>query len=252
MTIDLEKTNTMEAKYQRAQTLMQGFWGRNIVPNSTVYPVWIEGSDCFWYERDINIRKNTPKPGESLVKWDKEYRLVNAKAVTNTIAFDHNALASKLAAAMEQDIVENQLPITDVEMRLDSSEQVAEVHFTAFDKFWIFEPQAGTFTEAPDKVTSKDRLVSPDGKYLIFTRDYNLWLEDLTTGEERILTNNGEELFCYAVVGNGWGYRDRPPFRRPSSLVKGLQAGIHPTTRLKASRNSTSRRTCAPGRQCAS
>lgn len=210
MTIDLEKTNTIEAKYQRAQTLMQGFWGRNIVPNSTVYPVWIEGSDCFWYERDINTRKNAPKPGESLMTWDKEYRLVNAKVATNTIAFDHNALATRLAAAVEQDIDENQLPITDVEMQLDSSEQVAEVRFTAFDKFWIFEPQAGTFTEAPDKVTSKDRLVSPDGKYLIFTRDYNLWLEDLTTGEERILTSDGEELFCYAVVGNGWGTETDP------------------------------------------
>ena len=210
MITDSKETNTIEAKYQRAQTLMQGFWGRNIVPNSTVYPVWIEGSDCFWYERDTNTSKNTPRPGEPLVKWDKEYRLVNAKAATNKIAFDHNVVAAKLAEAVQQDIDTNQLPITNVEMKLNSSEQVAEVRFTAFDKLWIFETQAGTFREAPKKVTSKDRLVSPDGKYVIFTRDYNLWLEDLTTGAERILTRDGEELFCYAVVGNGWGTETDP------------------------------------------
>ena len=64
-------------RYQRAQTLMQGFFTHNIVPNSTVYPVWIEGADCFWYEREIQV-------GEELSKWGKGYRLVDAQAVTNT------------------------------------------------------------------------------------------------------------------------------------------------------------------------
>ena len=40
----------------------------------------------------------------------------------------------------------------------------------------------------------------------MFTRDYNLWLQNVDSGEERALTHDGEEDYCYAVAGNGWGY----------------------------------------------
>ena len=74
MSEGLQSTNilqTVEAKYQRAQNLMQGYWRRNIVANSTLYPVWIEGSECFWYEREINVDKNTENLKEPLKSWDR-------------------------------------------------------------------------------------------------------------------------------------------------------------------------------------
>lgn len=219
------ETSVIETKYQRAQALMQGYWTRNIAPNSTVYPIWIEGSDCFWYERDINAVQNEIDNSESFPKWDKEYRLVNAAQATNTLAFDHAALATALAEIIEQIVDKNCLPITDVKMQLESLaesdrqstfRQIEEMSFTAFDKRWVFKPQSGGLTEVPVEIQSKEKLLSPDGNSVIFTRDYNLWLQDLATGEERALTRDGEELYCYSVVGNGWGYE--------TDSASGLQA----------------------------
>ena len=205
MTADPQGSTTVEANYQRAQNLMQGFGKCNIVANSTLFPIWIEGTDCFWYERDISIHKNTENLDQPLAKWDKEYRLVNAKEATNDLAFDHNSLAVSLAEAINQTVDKNQLPITNVQMQLDASQQVNKVLFSAFDKSWVFEPSSGALSEVPEKIDSVQKILSPDGKSLIFTRDYNLWLQDVATGEERALTEDGEEHYCYAVVGNGWG-----------------------------------------------
>jgi dipeptidyl-peptidase-4 len=196
---------TVEARYQRAETLIKNNWNFSLVANSTLFPIWIEGTECFWYERDINIHKNIENPDRPLAKWDKEYRLVNARVATNKPAFDHNALALALGDAVGQAVAKDQLPLTNVKMQLNASEQVEKIQFTAFDRSWVFQPLSGSLDEAPETIGSDQKLLSPNGKLVIFSRDYNLWLQDVTTGEERALTQDGEEHYCYAVVGNGWG-----------------------------------------------
>ena len=201
--------NTLKEKYQRAQNLMQGFWGRAIVPNTMVYPNWILETDCFWYERDVNLDKNIHHPDKPIDKWDKQYRLVNAKTRTNSIAFDHGALAAALCEVSGEEVNENFLPIQDLEFRLasvTSKEQVKEILFSAFGKPWSFETKSQKLTLRHDSVNFIKTLVSPCGKYLIFTRDYNLWLQDRTNGQERALTSDGEEHYCYGAQGNAWGH----------------------------------------------
>ena len=46
----LSKSNEGEmlSRYQRAQSLMQGIFTKDIALNSTVFPIWIGDSDCFW------------------------------------------------------------------------------------------------------------------------------------------------------------------------------------------------------------
>ena len=202
---DLQINNGLEARYQRAKVLMQGLGDRNIIANSTVFPIWIKSTDCFWYERDINVHKNIESLKEPLGKWDKEYRLVNAKAGTNTPAFDHDVLASVLAETVHQDVDKNRLPISDVQLQLDAAEHVNKIRFSAFDKHWVFEPLSQALSEVPESIDSDQKLLSPDGTAFVFTQDYNLWLHDIATGEEYALTKDGEEHYSYAVVGNGWG-----------------------------------------------
>ena len=81
--------DSLKARYNRAKNLMEDNWSFSIVANSGLFPTWIEGTDCFWYIRDINIHKNLVNPGIPCEKWDGEYRLVNVKSATNTLAFDH-------------------------------------------------------------------------------------------------------------------------------------------------------------------
>lgn len=56
---------------------------------------------------------------------------------------------------------------------------------------WNFETSTGKLTaaETPPKV---DGVMSPDGKYRVISRDYNLWLVDAVTGRETALTHDGD------------------------------------------------------------
>ena len=194
MTKIKQETQTMEARYRRAQTLLQGFWTRNITPNSTVFPIWIEGSDCFWYQRRS--------------QQGKEYRLVNASTASNSTAFDHQALAGALAEAIKQDVITNNLPITKVDITLgqstSSGEKVKEVRFNAFDQRWIFNTTTHTCSTL-EAARSIHEVISPDGCKLVFERNNNLWLRDLENQQEHALTEDGELYFVYGASGDGWG-----------------------------------------------
>ena len=74
------EASDMEARYQQAQALLQGFCTKNLVQNDTLFPHWIESTDCFWYERATRLGE------EPTVKIGKEFRLVDAKAAINAAA----------------------------------------------------------------------------------------------------------------------------------------------------------------------
>lgn len=57
---------------------------------------------------------------------------------------------------------------------------------------------------------SRNEVLSPDGKKVVFIKDWNLWLRNLETGEEKQLTTDGEENFGYATDNAGWRKSDRP------------------------------------------
>jgi dipeptidyl-peptidase 4 len=52
-------------------------------------------------------------------------------------------------------------------------------------------------------------VASPDGKQEAFIRDWNLWVRNLSTKEEKQLTNDGVKDFGYATDNAGWTSSDR-------------------------------------------
>jgi hypothetical protein len=46
--------------------------------------------------------------------------------------------------------------------------------------------------------------MSPDGSKAIFICDWNLWVRDVATGQDRQLTKDGEKDFGYATSNAGW------------------------------------------------
>jgi hypothetical protein len=46
--------------------------------------------------------------------------------------------------------------------------------------------------------------MSPDGKKAVFICDWNLWVKDVATGQERQLTTDGVKDFGYATSNAGW------------------------------------------------
>ena len=195
MTNTLNDSLSMESRYQRAHSLIKDVWApKSAFLNTSLYPIWIGNSDCFWYEREL--------------KDGKEYRLVDAKTASNQTAFDHDALSAALAEATEQEVDARNLPITQVSMEFDTSslptnKAIKTIHFTAFEKSWAFDSETGACTEV--ETTPDDWVLSPDGKYAAFLRDFNIWVHDISSGEERALTRDGEEEYVYGVAGSAWG-----------------------------------------------
>ena len=52
-------------------------------------------------------------------------------------------------------------------------------------------------------------VTSPDGKRAAFIRDWNLWVRDVATGQEKKLTTDGSTNFGYATDNAGWAGSDR-------------------------------------------
>ncbi|MBX2871601.1 MAG: S9 family peptidase [Saprospiraceae bacterium] len=56
----------------------------------------------------------------------------------------------------------------------------------------------------------RKEVLSPDKSKVVFIKDWNLWVRDLATGEERQLTKDGVENYGYATDNAGWRQSERP------------------------------------------
>ena len=197
MTNNTQKENAITeealllARYRRAETLEHEVCDQSMVLNAEVFPHWIDGSNCFWYIKTVRDEANGTA-GKA-----REYRLVNAEAASNTLAFDHQLMASLLAQASGQEVNPNDLPISELTLELSP----LRATFTAFGQCWQFDAAAERCEEITvhDDPNAGAGLLSPDGKKVAFTRDYNLWVRDVESGEESAMTFDGERYYAYAV-----------------------------------------------------
>ena len=194
-------TTRITDRYHRAQALLQAYFGTQpIALNTDISPHWIAGTQCFWYQKNWHIDNRSDGSRPHAI--GSEYRLVDAAAQSNTLAFDHQALASALSAAAVQPVSAEQLPITDVSLRLSPT----RVNFSAFGQDW--EYRAADQQCRPHEHAHKDSNRSPDGRLQAFLRDHNLWLRDCETGSERALTQDGERFYEYANAPAVTGKRE--------------------------------------------
>ena len=190
MTINLQASTTMEARYQSARRLAR----HSILPdkhnkvtfNTLINPHWIAESNCFWYIQESKL--------------GKQYRFVDATATSNEVAFDHTDLAKAIAQATNKKVDPDNLPIAQLKFTLSPW----SIAFTAFQQRWQFDGQRCKAIGA-EQPSAQEAVVSPDGQFSVFVRDHNLWLRNLTldgesTGEERPLTTDGEAHYAYAKV----------------------------------------------------
>ena len=187
-----ENSSELAARYQRAAQLLENTPGFHTPLeagktsfNTTVYPYWIDNTDCFWYERE----------NEQGI----EYRVVNAKQGSNVAAFDHQALAHSLAEITDEKVDAHQLPIAHMDIHLAPQ----CISFTAFDQHWNYDDASRTLKQID--AYPNDWAVSPDGQWAAFVKDYNVWVRDLQSQEERQLTMDGERFYEYAGVPSVYG-----------------------------------------------
>ena len=185
-------------RYVRAERLLAAN-ALDLTSDLLIQPHWIGDSGRFWY------------------RWKSlstvEFLLVDAAAGDRAPAFDHDRLAAALSLATGKPCSAAQLPFTEIEF----AESGNSIEFDIDgDGRWSCDLESYACARIGEKPqTPGDAVRSPDGKWEAFSRDFNVWLRSVETGEERAITTDGvekngygEELLSPLTTG---GIADPPP-----------------------------------------
>jgi dipeptidyl-peptidase-4 len=164
--------------YERAEKLLL-FSRSKLVGGASVKPVWIEAGARFWYRAD-------GPDGHA-------FFVVEPARASREPAFDHHRLAAALQAASGEPVDAAVLPFKAIELSGDA------VEFDAFGSHWRCDLGAYGCRKVEDHPRANPMEVkSPDGKWAVSRRGYDLWIRSLATGEERALTSDGVSDHAYA------------------------------------------------------
>ena len=151
---------------------------------TVVTPRWID-SNRFWYRNQVF--------------GGHEFVVVDIAARTRNAAFDHSRLAAALSHAAGASYAGEKLPFDEIEFVGGNAIRV----YTDKTKRWRID-LSNYQVSGPDSVEKvTNEIKSPDGTMAAFSRDENLWVRDLSSGEERQLSTDGEPYYGYGVTPEG-------------------------------------------------
>jgi len=181
------------ADYAHAEKFLSATTNR-LVYRAGVRPNWLPDGR-FWY-------RVTTAEGS-------EFVLVDPARGTREPAFDHARLAAALSNATGEAYTGEALPFRTVEFAYDGG----TVFVTVGGRDWacdIANYRCSADRRTADGTPSRLEIPSPDGSQLAFIRDHNLWVREVSSGEERQTTRDGILDYGYATDNAGWRASDRP------------------------------------------
>ncbi|MBD0333824.1 MAG: DPP IV N-terminal domain-containing protein, partial [Chitinophagaceae bacterium] len=122
--------------------------------------------------------------------------LLNKKEVENL--FDHERLAKSLSDTLKKEMKATDLPITNLQY-IDA----AHLEFTAENKRYTLDLNSYFINSKKQEQQNGMEQKSPDGKWIAYTDNYNLFIRSAETGETRQLSTSGEKGYEYAAP-YGW------------------------------------------------
>ena len=177
--------------YARAERFL-GQTTNPLVSGGAGQPTWL-ADGRFWY------RASTP--GGSA------FYLVNPAKRTRVPAFDHIKLAAALSAVTGGIVESDRLPFQSVDLAADGRSVTVAVRTQRYN---CTLTNYTCTTADPSPQLPPNASVSPDGKWAVFIRDYNLWSRQVATGADTPLTTDGVKDFGYATNNAGWVHNDDP------------------------------------------
>lgn len=196
-----------EEDYKRAEQFLWSNVG-DLVHRSNVNPHWVDEAPAFWYELDT--RRGT------------EYVVVNAEKTKKQPFFDHEALAENLSELLDKEIKPHDLPLDELEWNYTEN----SISFRAQNTTWkadLKTLEVFKVVEEEDAHWVPQLLLSksPDGKWTVTRKEYNLWLKNKETGKKYPLTEDGSEKMMYgASLPWAWKKQEGPDLqeREPFDL----------------------------------
>lgn len=174
-----------EETYQRAEYFLTNSIQKEIY-HLEVVPNWIEGSKAF-------VHAAFTPDGKRFFKTDTQ-------SLETQIAFDHAVLAKLLREKTGETIDQSNLPIERVSFANGKT-----VTFQWRNQNWNWNIESGSLEAIPMSERNEMESFSPDRKWKAFSKNYNLFVKNLETGEETQLSYDGKKDFEYASY---WGWSD--------------------------------------------
>ncbi len=172
--------------YARAVSFMWDNVNNKKAFQLAVMPNWFADSTGLWYTHS--------KKSEKLF-----YKVV-FKPLKKSLLFDHIKLADKLSELLKEKMEPNALPIADL-----SYVNSTFLEFTAAKKRWEWNSKTETLKEISKKADDSNPMESksPDGKWIAYSENYNLYVRSVQSGEVKQLSTQGKKDYEYASY-YGW------------------------------------------------
>ncbi len=153
--------------------------------NLSIVPNWFPDSTGFWFTFQA--------PG------DKRYEQVLFKPLKRTPLFDHGLVAEKLGELLNVPVDPKALPLENI-----TYVKPGQLEFTAKGKRFSWD---GTLKQKTEKEPERNAFESksPDGKWIAYTENYNLFIKSTETGTVKQLSNKGFKNYEY---GSYYGWSD--------------------------------------------
>ena len=167
--------------YKRAEKFLH-FNIDKLVYNVSLKPQWINNSSSFWYKTD------SEKGYHFMLVYPEANKLIQA--------FNHQKLAKELEKELKKRIISDSLPFSDIEF----VDEMRSILFKVDTIDFKFDTKKNVLSRYVKEKNSlkKNESKSPDGKWIVFIKDYNLYLRNIKTKEEFQLTFDGIKLYDYA------------------------------------------------------
>ncbi|MFW6010567.1 MAG: DPP IV N-terminal domain-containing protein, partial [Gemmatimonadota bacterium] len=175
--------------YRRAEAFLSWKLSPRVY-RASVNPEWLD---------DARFRYRVQVPG------GHEFIEVDAAADRQGPAFDHERLAAALSRAAGRSWEPLQLPFSSYE-EVDEGEGI---RFEADDRHWRCDLTEYRCQEVDPPGDEPSGVESPDGRWVAFRREHDLWVYDREEGREIRLTRDGVERYGYATDSQGWTRSER-------------------------------------------
>ena len=159
----------------------------SLVLNRTITPHWrtSSGRDSFTYVRDL---------GEGRT----EFVEIDAATGTRSRPFDPAVVANGLSVTTARPVDASRLPFRDFD-RVDGS----RIRFTTIDATYTCSTHEAFCSVEVAGAIDPMAIPSPDGRWLAFVQDYNLWIRAADGSMRFALTTDGAANHGYAATPDG-------------------------------------------------